>query len=175
MAKKSVKKNPKGFQKGNKLSQGKIKDSIGYDRQALIAKKIDAALITQYITLNSHLTPQQLERRLKTEKVSAIERMLINTLLYVSKTVDVQCMNFVLDRLVGKAIQPIQHMSSDKYDGMTVEQLLQLKADVQLSNEKTLKLIETGDRFKLLEENFTQEIIEVQHTDASTSDDNKTQ
>ena len=66
-------------------------------------------------------------------------------------------------------------MSSDKYDGMTVEQLLQLKADVQLSNEKTLKLIETGDRFKLLEENFTQEIIEVQHTDASTSDDNKTQ
>lgn len=132
--------NQTSFKKGNKAAavKGKGKGTPRYDRETLISKKIDNVTITNYMTLNSHLTPEELIMRLKNEKVSTLESMIIKSLLKGYRTGDIIQLSFFLDRLIGKVPNQIEHSVKNKFDDMSIEELLAEKRRVSEINRRNM-------------------------------------
>lgn len=145
-------KKPKGFQKNNKLTPPRAKGITQYDREQLILKKIDNVTVVNYITLNSHLTREQLEYRITKEKPSAIEGMLIRGLLRAYDTGDIHQMNFYLDRLVGKVATTLKHEVANPFKDVPTEELIKQKEQLAVIGRRTMDLYEqTSERFQAQE------------------------
>ena len=155
-------KNQTSFTKGNKKSVGNnaTRGKAMYDREELIARKIDNRTITRYLTLNSHLTPRELLDRLREEDVSTLEAMIIKAMLKGYRTGDVNQLNFFFERLVGKVPNQIKHSVDNPYDGMSDEELLAEKRRVTEINRKTMRLIEQTNPRRIEEESIARAIEE---------------
>lgn len=133
------------FTKGNTRSRGNRgpKGRTKADREQLAVKKIDLDLVTNYFTINSHLTPHELVARLRTQKVSMLEAMIIKGMLRAYRTGDTFQINFFIERLVGKVPNKIEHSVKNPYEGMSIDQLMAEKIRLTELNRKTLDFIET--------------------------------
>lgn len=136
-------KKPKGFQKGHKSGGTSNKGLITqYDREQLALKKIDKVMVTSYITLNSHLPRNELQRIMDEGKVTTLEGMLIRGLIRAYDTGDPAQMEFYLNRLIGKVPQEISHAVKNAYSEMTNEQLIKEKQKHVDSVRKTMQIYE---------------------------------
>lgn len=120
------------FKKGNKASKGisKAGNSNTTVREIKNLRKIDNTLIVSYITVNSHLTRQELEKRLATERVTSLEEAIVNQLITASRG-GLDSLNFILDRLVGKVTTKVEITKPDPFENKTVEELNQMKRQLE--------------------------------------------
>jgi len=159
LRKKIAKKKPKGFQKGNNFSKGAPKGAVTYDREALLARKIDNVTITNYLTLNSHLTEAQLNQRLKDPNISSLEKGMVRQLLAVSKDGAIGPLQFVLDRLVGKPKQEIELSKKDPLKDLSPEELLEMKKEIEIINRQSMQLLEqTNPRVQEQLKNYDEQL-----------------
>lgn len=130
--------------KGHKESVGNKarKGLTAQEREQLLAIKVDSNLVKNYLTLNSHLTPEELVHRLKHEKVSALEAMLIKSFLKAYNTGDFNVVNQILDRIVGKTPNVIQHGMVNPLEGKSVEELKEMKRQLESQNRSTMTWLE---------------------------------
>ncbi len=139
------------FKKGNKAAKGvggrEGKPTV--DREERLLKKIDAGMITRYLTLNSHLTVQEMQKKLKSAKdISMLEYMTIRGMIVAAQTGDTNRINFFYDRLIGKVPQKITHGLDDPYEGKSTEELIEMKRKLEASGRQTVKHIEQLPRMK---------------------------
>lgn len=143
--KKTIKeKKPKGFQKGNTVGIGNKKNKTSYDAEQLLLKKIDNTTIVNYLTLNSHLTENQLEQRLKDPTISSLEKGIVKQFLEISKHGSMGSLQFVLERLVGKPKQEIELSKKDPLKDLSQEELLEMKREIEIQNRKTMQYLEAN-------------------------------
>lgn len=142
LRKKIAEKKPKGFQKGNTVGIGTRKGTVSYDAEQLLLKKIDNTTITNYITLNSHLTEAQLNARLRDKSISSLEKGIVRGLLEISKKGSLGFMSFYLDRLVGKPKQEIELSKKDPLKDLSPEELLEMKRELEAANRNTMTYLE---------------------------------
>lgn len=135
-------KKPKGFQKGHKHAKGNPKGVVTYDSEQLLLKSIDKVLVTNYITLNSHLTVSQMKKKLKDKNVSLLERGICKDLLNLGENGGTSTLGFFLDRLIGKAVQPIELSKKDPLKDLSPEELLEMKKELEASNRQSMTLLE---------------------------------
>jgi len=126
-------------------------------------KKIDAAMLTRYITLNSHLSENELKERLKDPTISIFEKRIIKSLLGKDSALSFQ---YMVERLVGKIADRHVHEVADKYANKTTEELMEekrrLEAEVRIETDYT----EIRRGIRTLEPVKEAEIVEAS-TDAS--------
>ena len=132
------------FKKGNKKSVGNKgrKGLTPIEKEQLLAIKVDSNLVKNYLTLNSHLTPEELVNRLQYERVSALEAMLIKSFLKAYNTGDFQMVNQILDRMIGKTPNVINHGMVNPLDGKSVEELQKMKRELEVQNRATMTYLE---------------------------------
>lgn len=160
------------FKKGNKAGAKKTlakKGTPTYNRDELLAKKIDKVTITNYLTLNSHLTVHELIKRLETEKVSVLEAMLIKGMIKAYRTGDVYQMNFFLERLVGKVPNQVEHTVNNPYKDMSDEELLAEKKRVSEINRRNMTWNEQNNQ-RMIQQLEEASVIEATTGDDSTGD-----
>lgn len=144
LKKKVKEKKPKGFQKGNKHGGG-VQGTQTYDSEALLAKTIDKVLVTNYITLNSHLTVPQMKEKLKNQNVSLLERAICKDLLSIGENGGTGTLGFFLDRLIGKAVQPIELSKKDPLKDLSQEELLEMKRELEKTNRQSMTYLENNN------------------------------
>lgn len=130
----------KPFEKGNKASKGKKKGIASYDAEELAARKIDNSIINRYLTINSHLTEEQLLARLDDPKITIFEKRIVKSLLGWDSALSFES---IVERLGGKV--PEEHVHRVKrtaYDDMSVSELEEEKRKLSEVNRKTLTYIE---------------------------------
>lgn len=132
------------FKAGNQEWKKRVAKGVTRtELEAFRAIKIDAAMIENYITQNSHLSPHELVARLRNERVSILEAMLIKAMLKGYRNGDVAQLSFFLDRLVGKVPNKIEHEVKNPYKDMSMEELMAEKKKVTELNRKTTQFLET--------------------------------
>lgn len=161
-------KNQTSYKKGKKPTGGAPKQRSSYDREALLAKKIDNVVITNYLTLNSHLSEEQLQKRLKEPNLSSLEKALIKNLIFAADGADIQRLTFVLDRLVGKPKQEIELSKKDPLKDLSPEQLLEMKRELEKSNRQSMDLLEkTNPRVQQQLKQYDEQLREITNTDST--------
>jgi hypothetical protein len=138
------------FKKNNKNSVGN-KGNLNpkADREERIVKKVDAGLISRYLNINSHLTVQEMQAKLKDAKsLSFLEYMTIRGMVVAAQTGDTNRLNFFYDRMIGKVPQKIEHGVADPFEGKTNEELIEIKRKLEATNRQTLKHIEQLPRYQ---------------------------
>jgi len=141
--------NSGSFKPGNQIRKGKTAHKAPSPKtlEALRAVKIDAAMIENYITQNSHLSPHELVARLRNERVSVLEAMLIKAMLKGYRSGDVSQISFFLDRLVGRVPNKIEHNVTNPYKDMSMDELMAEKKKVTELNRRTTQFLEaTNER-----------------------------
>lgn len=143
------KKKPRGkpIAKGQKLGVGNKskKDQPQYDREERLARKIDTSMVVRYVTLNSHLTVEEIKSRLNDRnrgKISFLEYMILRCMVVCAQTGDTNRLDMILDRLIGKVPQKTIHAVEDPLEGKEMDELLKMKRDLEETNRKTLQHIE---------------------------------
>jgi hypothetical protein len=139
------------------ISERKYKST--YDKDTLIAKKIDKITMVQYLTLNSHLTPQELKEKLKNERVSSLERIVIRMILNGVVLGSIDTLNFIFDRLVGKVTNKIEVSKPDELEEKSLEELIEMKKQLSITNARTLEFMQaTNERVIQQEKDVTKTI-----------------
>jgi len=136
------------FQPGNTASVGNraLLGRPGRDAQAREARYIDNLLIEGYIVNNSHLTLLELREKVEGAKMTALEEMLVVAMIRACETGDRNQVEFFLDRTIGKVAQKIKVEKSNPYEGMSDEQLIARKRQIEESNFRTLQFVEATYR-----------------------------
>ena len=138
------------FQKGNPLAKGTKRTRTAPNTLAIVSNvKIDKALIDRYLTANSHMTVDQLIRRLNLGDVSVLEGMLIKGLLKAYRTGDPHNLNFFLDRLVGKVPTRVAHSLENELKDMDDATLVKEKEKYALALREEIKVGEKKLETKL--------------------------
>lgn len=157
------------FKKGNKAAKGVAgrTDSPQYDKEERILKKVDASLITRYLTVNSHLTVAEMKAKLKKSgSISMLEYMTIRGMIVAAQTGDTNRINFYYDRMIGKVPQKITHGLDDPYEGKSTEELIEIKRKLEASGRQTLKHIEQLPKVKEQERQVESEYRELEASGA---------
>lgn len=116
------------FKPGNKLGRrAKGKTHVTQTLEKVANQKVDKALVDKFLTFNSHLTPNELLKKLKVKPVSILEGMLIKGMLKAFRTGDPHNIDFILNRLIGKVPTRIAHSLDNELQDLTEEQLLERK------------------------------------------------
>jgi hypothetical protein len=164
------KRNATSFQPGNQASKGVRgragKVTMSYDADELAARTIDKALVNKYFTVNSHLTLNQLREKYRSPNLSALEGMIVKSMILGAEQGDTGRIDFFLDRLIGKVPQKVDVTKTNRFENMTLEQLQAEKARLAEINQNRLRLMEQTDRVKQQE----RDVIEITANRESTSD-----
>ena len=154
------KKNASSFKKGadpRRCTKGVPKGTPSYDAEELAVRKIDKGMVSRYLTVNSHLTKDQLKAKLKNEQVPILEHAVISSLIRAATSGDYYVLDNIFDRMVGKVPNKIEHAKADPFEGKSIDELMQMKRELTESNIKTLRLLEQTERVKQQE----REVIEL--------------
>lgn len=148
---KKVKHNKANFLKHHRITSGRqgVKAIATYNREELLNKRIDHRLVTDYITLNSHLTIKDLKDKLKYEKVSALEHMIVQAIINAALTGAPEKVDFILNRLIGKTPTLIGIAKlPNAMDEMSTEELIAEKLKIEEAIRDTLEYErKTSERF----------------------------
>lgn len=96
---------PKGFQKGNKLGNGRPPKPS----ELKAMEKLDKQQIQIELSKVMRITPTELKRKLETPyEMTTLELACLRLMDRVIMQADYQCFNFFLDRIIGKAKETIE-------------------------------------------------------------------
>lgn len=147
---------------------GKPKGHPQRDREELLTRKIDAGLISRYLTLNSHLTLKELQHRLKFEEISILEGMTIKGLIMAYKSGNYSQINFFYERLIGKVPNKIEHSVENPLDKLSDAELIAKKRELEETNRRTLRFIEASSASVTNLEQEALAIVEASNREAET-------
>lgn len=154
---KSKKQRGRNFPKNHKLSAGKNQNKArrSYDAEELASRRIDNHVVNRYLTLNSHLTEEELEDRLKDPKITMFEKRIVKSILGTDEAL---AFSEIVNRLAGKVPDKIEHSAVSKFSNMTTEELLNEKRRLNEANRETMDRIErdTEERKRLQIESLQQ-------------------
>jgi hypothetical protein len=165
---------PKGKGNGDERQRagGRAKKGVeGVHRplaDELAARKIDKALIDRMITLNSHLSVKDLERKIQRGSLSTIEHVVCSGLVRAAHTGDYNSINFFFDRLIGKVAQKLEVSPGDPFEGMSTEDLIKEKLRLDESNRQTLDYLMKTRGITAPESSSQTNIIDTNSTEGST-------
>ncbi len=145
------KKTKTSFKKGNKIAAGNKSKAgqIASDREERLTRKVDAGLVQRYITVNSHLTVDEMKERLHDHnrgQISFLEYMIIRTMVVCAQTGDPARLNTIIDRIAGKVPQKVTHGVDDPFEGKSNEELIDIKRKLEATNRQSLKYAEQTPR-----------------------------
>jgi hypothetical protein len=140
------KKTKTSFKKGNTKSVGAPGNTKAKpDREERVLKKVDAGIVQRYISLNSHYTLGELQNRLKDKNrknMTMLEYMILRCMIVCAQTGDTNRLDTILDRIVGKVSQKIEHGVIDPYESMPTDDLIKLKKKLEGSCRQTMNHLE---------------------------------
>lgn len=133
-ARKKRDKTKTSFKKGNKAAQGHSNKGLTSPgrKEVKQLRKIDNILVVSYLTVNSHKNQTELRDHIKDPNISSLERAIATTIHHASNG-SLDCLNFVLDRLIGRVTNKLEVTRPDPYADKTIEELEQIK--LQLENQ----------------------------------------
>jgi len=99
-------------------------------------------MISRYLTLNSHLTVDQIREKIKLRQCSMLEAMVCRGMIMAYVTGDTHRIDFFFERLIGKVPNKIEHSKPDPFEGKTIEELRLMKLQYEEANRRSLNYIE---------------------------------
>lgn len=139
------KKTKTSFKAGNTVSVGnKGRRGVipGLEKEGRELKAIDNFLISGYLNTNSHSTINELRAKLENPRTTALEGAIMQLLVRAFETGDKNLIDFVLDRTIGKVSAKLEIENTNKFQGMTFQQLVDIKKGLESTYSNTLKYIE---------------------------------
>lgn len=159
------KKNATSFKKGNTASVGNASTPVpNFHKEERLIKHVDGRMITRYINLNSGLTLEEMDEKLKEEnkkKITMMEYMIIRAMRTIILTGDMNKLDSLLDRAIGRVPQKTIHGIEDPYEGKTVQELEEIRSRLVETNRKIVTRIEQTEKYKQIEKKVKSEYEEL--------------
>lgn len=130
-------KGKKGFQPGNTVCKGRA----SYDREEILAKRLDQATLFRIINLHIFSPPELLEAMIADPNTNIMEVIICRSLLNARYKAEVSTIDYYISRLIGKIPDKVIVSDDNPFKDMTLEEMKAKHAELAKSNRETLNHI----------------------------------